>query len=39
VVMCAVERRGGDIARRESQDLSVSQELGRESGKVDNQTE
>ncbi len=44
VVMCAVERRGGEIARREPQDLSRTVELGlchcsRLPGKVDNQTE
>ncbi len=45
VVMCAVERRGGAIARRELQDLSVTVELGlcrhcsRLPGKVDNQTD
>jgi hypothetical protein len=44
VVMCAVERRGDEIARREPQDLSVTVELGlchcsRLPGKVDYQTE
>ncbi len=44
VVMCAVERQSGQIARREPQDLSVPVELGlrhcsRLPGKVDNQTD
>ncbi len=43
MVMCAVERRGGEIAWREPQDLSVTVELdlchcSRLPGKVDNQT-
>jgi hypothetical protein len=44
VVVCAVEQKSGEIARREPQDLSVTVELGlchcsKLPGKVDNQTD
>jgi len=44
VVVCAVEQKSGEIARRGPQDLSVTVELGlchcsKLPGKVDNQTD